>query len=277
MESKLAKSASEEVLDILVCIKQVPATSQVNIDEKTGVLIRSGIEKKINPYDLYALETALQLKEKYGGFTTAITMGPPDAESIIKESFSMGIDRGLILSDLRFSGADVLSTAFTLSQAIKKIGKYNLIICGKQTTDGDTAQVGSEVAEFLNIPNITEVKEILKIDKNEIKVLAESESTLQIMRLKLPCLICVSKDIYQPRLPSYKKKKAREKDIISVWTMEDLLNGQPSYFGLDGSPTRVIKIFPPENKTEKNIYKGQEEELVNKLYLLLRDGKYLEG
>ena len=139
-------------MDIFVCIKQVPATTQVQVDEKTGVLKRSGVASKMNPYDLYALETALRLREKHGGTVTVGTMGPPQAQDIIREAYMMGADRGYVFSDRRLGGADVLATSYTLSQAIRSTGNYDLILCGKQTTDGDTAQVGPAIAEHMGIP-----------------------------------------------------------------------------------------------------------------------------
>ena len=147
-------------MNILVCIKQVPGSTNVEVDPVTGVLKRDGIQSKMNPYDLYALEAALSLSESYGGKVDVITMGPPQAKEIIIEAIAMGAEGGAILSDRKFAGADVLATAYTISQGIKKMGEYDLIICGKQTTDGDTAQVGAEVAEFLNLPNVSNVLSI---------------------------------------------------------------------------------------------------------------------
>jgi electron transfer flavoprotein beta subunit len=142
------------MINITTCIKQVPGTTKVDVDPETGVLIRDGIESKMNPYDLYALETALQIKATQDATITVISMGPPQATEIIKEAYMMGADDGLLLSDRKFAGADVLSTAYTLSQGIITKGMPDLIVCGKQTTDGDTAQVGPEMAEFLGIPHV---------------------------------------------------------------------------------------------------------------------------
>ena len=149
-------------MEILVCIKQVPGTSKVEVDEKTGVLKRDGVDSKMNPYDLYALETALRLRKKVGGNVSVITMGPPQATEVVKEAYMMGVDRGALISDRKFAGADVLATAYTISQGIRKMGEFDLILCGKQTTDGDTAEVGPEIAEYLKIPHIANV---IKIEK----------------------------------------------------------------------------------------------------------------
>ena len=150
-------------MDILVCIKQVPASNKVEVDPVTGVLLRNGADSKMNPYDLYALETALKIREEVGGTISVISMGPPQAMTVIREAFAMGVDRGALLSDRRFGGADVLATSYTIAQGIKKMGDFDLILCGKQTTDGDTAQVGSEVSEWLNIPSVSNVKKISKV------------------------------------------------------------------------------------------------------------------
>ena len=144
-------------MKILVCVKQVPGSNNVEVDPVTGVLKRSGIPSKINPYDLYGIETALSLTERFGGSVESITMGPPQAKTVIQETVCMGVRSGTVLTDRKFAGADVLATAYTLSQGIRKCGQFDLIICGKQTTDGDTAQVGAEVAEYLEIPNISNV------------------------------------------------------------------------------------------------------------------------
>ncbi len=191
-------------MEILTCIKQVPGTSEVEVDEKTGVLKRDGVDSKMNPYDLYALETALRIKKEKGSTLKVITMGPPQAKQIITESFMMGVDEGAILSDRKFAGADVLATSYTLSQGIKKLGNPDLIICGKQTTDGDTAQVGPEIAEFLNIPHVTNVTKIIEVKDKSIVVEVDMPNTLETCEIQYPCLITVEKDIFQPRLPSFK-------------------------------------------------------------------------
>ena len=157
-------------MDILVCIKQVPASNKVEVDPVTGVLLRNGADSKMNPYDLYALETALKIREEVGGTISVISMGPPQAMTVIREAFAMGVDRGALLSDRRFGGADVLATSYTIAQGIKKMGDFDLILCGKQTTDGDTAQVGSEVSEWLNIPSVSNVKKISKVESDAITI-----------------------------------------------------------------------------------------------------------
>lgn len=160
----------------------------------------------MNPYDLFALETALRIKQETNATLKVITMGPSQAKQVIEESFMMGADEGAIISDRKFAGADVLATSYTISQGIKKIGNPQIIICGKQTTDGDTAQVGPEIAEFLNIPHVTNVTKILDIKEESIVVEVDMPNTLEVCEVKYPCLITVEKDIFQPRLPSFKLK-----------------------------------------------------------------------
>ena len=208
-------------MDIVVCIKQVPGTSKVEVDPVTGVLKRDGIDTKMNPYDLYALETALKLKEKTNGTIKVVSMGPPQAMEVIKEAFSMGADEGTLISDRKFAGADVLATSYTISQGIKSLGKFDLIICGKQTTDGDTAQVGAEVAEYLDIPHVANVKNILKVNDSFLNCEMDLPEALEVVDVKFPCLITVDKDIFQPRLPSYKKKLATKNREIRVISLKD--------------------------------------------------------
>ena len=177
-------------MKITVCIKQVPGTAQVEIDPATGVLKRDGVESKMNPYDLYALETALRFKQSHGAEITAVTMGPPQAESVIREAFMMGVDHGAIFSDRRFGGSDVLATAYTLAQGIRAAGGADLVICGKQTTDGDTAQVGAELAEFLGIPHVAGVSRIHELSGEEILLDLDLPLHVETVRVKLPCLVC---------------------------------------------------------------------------------------
>lgn len=262
-------------MDILVLIKQVPGTTKVEVDEKTGVLKRDGVDSKMNPYDLYALETALRIKGQVGGKVSVISMGPPQALSIIKEAYMMGVDEGCLLSDRRFAGADVLATAYTLSQGIKKTGKFDLIICGKQTTDGDTAQVGPEIAEFLGIPHVANVRKILEIKEKSIMVEMDMPETLEIVNIKFPCLITVEKDIFQPRLPSYKKKLETKDKEIKVFSLDDFEDKNDKRYGLNGSPTQVERIFPPSVNTDKEIWKGTTDELTDRLYKKLENLKFI--
>lgn len=260
-------------MKILVCIKQVPGSTNVEVDPITGVLKRDGIQSKMNPYDLYAIETALLLTEKFGGTVEVITMGPPQAKSVIIEAICMGAKCGTILSDRRFAGADVLATAYTISQGIKKLGDFDLIICGKQTTDGDTAQVGAEVAEFLNLPNVANVLSIKNVADGKITLLASQDDKVVDMTVKLPCLISVDGDINTPRLPSYKVKKCVTDDMIKFLSLDDFEDQNIKNYGLSGSATQVERIFPPEKNTEKHSIKGTPQQQADELYNLIRQIK----
>ncbi|GAA0179236.1 electron transfer flavoprotein subunit beta/FixA family protein [Clostridium sediminicola] len=262
-------------MELLVCIKQVPGTSNVNVDPVTGVLIRDGVDSKMNPYDLYALETALRIKSEKGGEVKVLTMGPPQAKEVISEAFMMGADAGAILSDRKFAGADVLATSYTLSQGVKKLGNADLVICGKQTTDGDTAQVGPEMAEYLGIPHVANVLNILEITEESITVEMDMAETVEIQEIKFPCLITVEKDIYTPRLPSYKIKLDTKDKEIKVYGLNDLDDKNEKNYGLNASPTQVERIFPPEVNDDKEMWEGNSEELSSKLADKLKAMKFV--
>ena len=262
-------------MNILVCIKQVPGTTKVEVDPITGVLKRDGVDSKMNPYDLYALETGLKIKENNGGTISVLTMGPPQAEEIIKEAYSMGVDNGVLLSDRKFAGADVLATSYTLSQGVKSIGDFDLIICGKQTTDGDTAQVGPEMAEYLNIPHVDNVRKIIEVKKDCIEVEMDMPDTVEIVEIKLPALITVEKGIFQPRLPSYKKKIETKNRKIEVRSLNDFKDKNEMNYGLNGSPTQVERIFPPEVNDKREMWRGDSEELILKFEDTLKKLKFI--
>ena len=257
-------------MKVLVCIKQVPGSTNVEVDPVTGVLKRDGIQSKMNPYDLYAIETALNLTEKFGGSVEVITMGPPQAKTVITEAICMGAKQGTVLSDRRFAGADVLATAYTVSQGIKKAGDFDLIICGKQTTDGDTAQVGAEVAEFLGLPNVANVLSVKDICDNKIVVTASQDDKIVDMSIKLPCIISVDGDINSPRLPSYKVKKCVTDDMIKFLSLDDFDDKNVDNYGLSGSATQVERIFPPEKNKEKRSIEGTPQQQADELYSLIR-------
>lgn len=262
-------------MKILVCIKQVPASNKVEVDPVTGVLKRNGIESKMNPYDLYALETALRIRHKTGGSVHAITMGPGQAAGVIREAFAMGADEGVLISDRKFAGADVLATSYTLSQGIKMLGDFDLILCGKQTTDGDTAQVGPEVSELLNIPCVSNVSKIIEIQQDAIIVEADMIADVEVAKIQFPCLLSVDKDIYMPRLPSYVKKQATKDRQIKVITLNDFADKNEKNYGLNGSPTQVQRIFPPEVNEHREMWNGSSEELTNRLTLKLKELKFI--
>lgn len=262
-------------MEILVCIKQVPGTSKVEVDEKTGVLKRDGVDSKMNPYDLYALETALRLKKKFRGSVSVITMGPPQAKEVIKEAYMMGVDRGALISDRKFAGADVLATAYTISQGIRKMGNFDLIFCGKQTTDGDTAQVGPEIAEYLKIPHIANVIKVEEASEKDITVEMDMPNTIELDKVSYPCLLTIDKDIFQPRLPSYRKKLETKDREIETICLNDFEDKDENKYGLNGSATQVERIFPPSVNNDREIWKGSGEEVSGKIFKKLKQLKYV--
>lgn len=262
-------------MKIIVCIKQVPGTTQVDIDPETGVLKRDGVSAKMNPYDLYALETALQLKKQLDAHIVVITMGPPQAQAIIHEAYMIGADEGYILSDRKFAGADVLATSYTLASGIRKIGTYDLIICGKQTTDGDTAQVGPAVAEHLGIPHVTWVKHIESIDDHSMVVEQNMEDSFEVVRLPYPCLITVEKDIYTPRLPSYLNLRRTKGWPVHFLSLADLPDCCEKSYGLSGSPTQVERVFQPESNIDRVKWDCSNTDGAQKLFDLLVSEKYI--
>lgn len=262
-------------MKILVCIKQVPGSSNVEVDPVTGVLKRSGIPSKCNPYDLYAIEAALSLAERFGGTVETLTMGPPQAQAVIREAVCMGAGGGTVLTDRRFAGADVLATAYTISQGIRKCGDYDLIICGKQTTDGDTAQVGAEVAEYLNIPNVSNVLAVEDYSDGKLLLKASLDDRIVTLSAPLPCLISMEGDINTPRLPSYKIRKTLTDGAVRFLTFADLDDQDPDHYGLSGSATQVERIFPPEKLAQKHTIGGDADAQADALFALLRDKKML--
>lgn len=262
-------------MNIIVCIKQVPGTNKVEVDPVTGVLKRNGVDSKMNPYDLFALETAFYLKESFGGRVTVITMGPPQAAEVIKEAYSMGADNGVLLTDRKFAGADVLATSYTLSQGIKMAGEYDIIICGKQTTDGDTAQVGPEISEWLSIPCIANVIKIDEVTKTDMTVTMDLPHSTETSKISFPCLISVEKDILQPRLPSYLKKQATKDKEIKTFTLADFNDKNENNYGLSGSPTQVQKIFPPASDKKQEIWEDSADTLSEKIFSKLSELKFI--
>lgn len=262
-------------MNILVCVKQVPGSSNVKVDEKTGLLIRPKKGNKLNPYDLFAIEAALALKEKTGGCVKVLTMGPPQAKDALEECIWMGCDEAYLITDRAFGGADVLATSYTISQGIRKVGDVDLIICGKQTTDGDTAQVGAETAEHLGIPHLSNVTHITDVSNASITVTANQENMIIKERIKLPCLISMDSEVNTPRLPSYRRKLASSENSVKIMTLNDFEDTDPSHYGLKGSPTQVQKVFPPDKSTSRVLEEGHPDELSDKLHSLLADRKFI--
>lgn len=250
---------------IVVCVKQVPDPENAKMDWETGTVVREGVKNIINPFDLYAIEEALRIKEKLGGEVIVVSMGPPQAEEALREAIAMGADKAILITSRDFAGADTLATSYTLSQAIKKIGDVDLIICGKQAIDGDTAQVGPGVSAHLDLPQITFVGKIDEITEDRIKAERMVEGGYQVVESPLPCVITVVKDINIPRLPSLKGKIAAKKAEIPHWGPEDI-DADPKRIGAAGSPTMVEEVFAPELKKEGRIYSEEQmEEAIEKV------------
>jgi electron transfer flavoprotein beta subunit len=262
-------------MHFIVCIKQVPEGTEVEIDEEKGILKREGVDSKLNVYDAYALEAAVALKETYGGTVTVLSMGPLQAQDVIKEAYTLGADDGYLLSDRKFAGADTLATSYALSEAIRRLPPADVIFCGMQTTDGDTAQVGPGIAELLELPHASYVSKISGMEDGCIFVEADMGDGIEELRIGLPCLLTVTKDLNQPRLPSYKLKKATQNRKVNVWDSKALEGADPSHFGLDGSPTQVERIFPPPKAHSKELWQGSPDALGQKFYAKLKELKYL--
>ena len=259
-------------MNTFVCIKQVPATNKVQVDEKTGVLQRAGVMSKLNPYDLYALETALRLRAAHGGTVTVGTMGPPQAQAIITEAYLMGADDGYVFSDRRLGGADVLATSYTLSQAIRSCGDFDLILCGRQTTDGDTAQVGPAIAEHMGIAHAAWVSRI-QVRGDGVDVEQQLQDVVETVHMPFPCLVTVEKDIYMPRLPSLKNAAEAKKRIVHIVGLDAFPDTNPDHYGLSGSPTQVERIFPPPCGADREVWTG--DDCAQKLCDALHQWKFL--
>ncbi len=259
-------------MNIIVCIKQVPNTNEVKIDPKKGTLIREGVPSIINPEDKHGLEEALRLKEKVGGKVTVLTMGPPQAEVALKEALAMGADEAILVSDRAFAGSDTLATSYVLSKAIEKIGDFDIIFCGRQAIDGDTAQVGPQIAENLGISQVTYATKFeMKGDLIEIR--RALEDGYSVIETKLPVLVTVLEKINKPRYPSIKGVvNAFSKSEIKVFSANDLSLDEDR-LGLDGSPTKVMKSFVPTHEKMGEILDGTPEEKVSKLINILKDVK----
>lgn len=258
-------------MKIVVCIKQVPDTTNVRINPETNTLMREGVESIINPFDMYALEEGIRLKEKHGGTVIVLSMGPPQVESALREALSLGVDEAILLSDRAFAGADTLATAYTLARGIKKVGKVDVILMGRQAIDGDTGQVGPGVAENLGLPHVTEIRMIEGIeDDGTIIVERLLEDGYVRLKSKLPIVLTVVKEINEPRLPSLKGKMAAKKAEIPSWNHEDI-EFDLQRIGLTGSPTQVMKIFTPPKPSGGKIFEGDVQQAVTSLFAELRE------
>lgn len=242
----------------VVCIKQVPNTTEIKIDPKTNTLIREGVESILNPFDAYAIEEAVRLKETHGGTITAISMGPAQVEATLREAVSLGVDEIILLSDRKFAGADTWATSYTLAAAIRKLGEYTLILTGQQAIDGDTAQVGPGIAAHLDIPQTCFVRKIENITSCKATVQRLMEDGYDRVEMKLPALISVVKEINVPRLPSLRGKKNAKSVELTIWNADDLAL-EESMIGLNGSPTQVLNIFSPKHEKQVEKFDGDSD------------------
>ena len=264
------------MLRIIVPIKQVPDMTQVKFDTRKGVVDRSSAEAEINPFDLNALEAGVQIKEKLGGVVTAVSMGPGKAKSVLSDALSRGADTALLLTDRAFAGADTMATSYTLASAIRKLGRFDLIICGEKTVDGDTGQVGPAIAEHLGIPHVAYVSKIEEVGE-KLVVVCDMEGWHYLVECSFPVLITVTKDVNTPRLPTFRDKIAARRAHVEMWGAEELLSvSDKGRWGVRGSPTRVRKIvLPPEEGRKGRIFRDTDDETVEEVMAALRE--WLKG
>lgn len=242
-------------MNIVVCIKQVPDTTEVRIDPQTNTLIREGVDSIINPFDTYAIEEAVRIKERLGeGKVTILSMGPPQVEAALREAISVGAEEVILLSDRAFAGADTWSTSLTLATALRGM-EFDLLLCGKQAIDGDTAQVGPGIACHLDLPQVCYVNKIREISKEKAVVERMMETGIEVIEVELPAVFTVVKDINEPRLPSLKGKMRAKKAEIIIKTAKDI-GAAPEEIGLNGSPTVVDKIFSPPKRSGGEMIEG---------------------
>lgn len=259
-------------MNVVVCIKQVPGTTAVKIDPVSNTLVRQGVKSIINPFDTYALEEGVRIKERYGGKVTVISMGPSQAEEALREAISLGADQAVLLSDAAFAGSDTLATSYILGKAVARIARYDLVVCGRQTLDGDTGQVGPELAQRLGIPFIAYVSKIEEMKPGYLRVQRMIEEGYETIESPLPAAISVVKEINVPRLPSLRGQIAARSAQIAVWTSQELAT-DANCVGLTGSPTRVVKIFFPQRTCRSQMLQGSPESQVEQLLEKLREMK----
>jgi electron transfer flavoprotein beta subunit len=251
-------------MNIVVCLKQVPATTEVRIDPQSNTLVREGIKNVVNPFDTYALEEGVRIKERYGGKVTALSMGPSQAEEMLREAIAVGADEAVLLSDSAFAGADTLATAYTLARAVEKLGECDLVICGRQTFDGDTGQVGPEMAEMLEMPFVSYISKVEEIGDGRMRAMRMVEDGYEAIETSLPVVVTVVKEINVPRLPSLRGMSKAKTAAIPVWTAEEL-GIDENLVGLSGSATKVIKVFFPQRVRRGEVLSGNLENQVDSM------------
>ncbi len=259
-------------MHIVACIKQVPDAKDVRIDPETCTLVRQGVESIVNPHDWYAVEAALRLRDEYGGKVTVLTMGPPQAEEALRETLALGVDEAVLLSDRAFAGADTWATSLTLARAIIKLGSVDLVICGKQAIDGDTAQVGPGLAAHLDQPYTTYARRLELQDGGLLLAERLTDMGYEVVQMPLPAVVTVIREIGDPRMPGLKHKMRARKQEIPVMGAADLeLN--PEEVGLQGSFTQVVRVFSPPPRCDREMLTGEPEEQAEKLINRLKEAK----
>lgn len=262
------------MLNILVCVKQVPDVNLVKIDPVTGSLIRKGVPAILNPLDANALEAAVQLKEQYGGRVTCITMGPDPAEEALRECLAAGADQAVLLSDRAFANADTLATSYVIASAAKQLGSFDLIFCGKESLDGATGQMASQLAERFDAAQLSCTEEILALNEKEKTVTArrELEKGMETAQAQLPCLLTVEKTKYHPRIPNLRSWKASRSAEILRYDSQTIPGLDPAQIGDPGSPTKVPRTYPPEAGTKGvMIDAGSLEQAAEQLAGIIRE------
>lgn len=259
-------------MHIVVCIKQVPDAKNVRIDPDTHTLVRQGVESIINPFDMFAVEAALRLKDVSDAKVTTMTMGPPQAEAALRDTLALGVDDAVLLSDRAVAGSDTWATSKVLAAAVKKMGDVDLICCGKQAIDGDTAQVGPEVATLLDIPYATFVKSVEILDSKSLKVARQTDEGVELWKVPMPALLTVLKEVGEPRVPSLKHKMRAKKAPIPVWGISEL-GLDPKEVGLAGSFTQVVRVFSPPRRGNRVMIEGTIEEMADQLFRHLKEAK----
>lgn len=259
-------------MHVVVCIKQVPDSKNVRIDPETNTLVRQGVQSIVNPHDWYAVEAALKCRDANGGKVTAVTMGPPQAEEALREVLALGVDEAVLLTDRAFAGADTWATSLTLARAVTKLAPVDLIICGKQAIDGDTAQVGPEVAAHLDLPYVTYVRRLELMDGSRLRAERITDWGYEVVETPLPALVTVVREIGDPRMPGLKHKMRSRKQQVPVINAAGL-GLSPEQVGLQGSYTKVVRVFAPPPRSNREMLNGTVENQVEQLLKRLREAK----
>ncbi len=261
-------------MKIIVCVKQVPATTEVETDPETGTLKRQGLASIINPFDLYAIEEAVRIKEKTGAEVTALSMGPPQSAHALKDAIALGCDRAVLLSDRAFAGADTLATAYTLAKGINHVGGADLVICGVKTVDGDTAQVGPMISEELEVPFIGNVRKLTLKGKSAVMESVTDDGFVTLSS-KTPVVLTVVKEINTPRLPDLESKLSSKKAEVKVFSSADI-GADPCMIGLSGSPTNVLKVFTPDKRVAGELVRASPKEAAKALFDRIQELKVVD-